>query len=214
MALADEVADFLLSTEQYITFGLGRLNFTLDDLRIDTEGYREIGHKVRQGAISVRPAQASAGSAVAAVYTSRLDKLSVPAGLDLSTAGPNRISQQAMIVHEATHAVADFHRYTMTGAQDEACAYIAGQLYAMTLGLRQRGGGPRAAAIIAAAQTVVSSRNMIAQTGQRLRSSDADITVLIQAITAHTSAYPDAGVQQTTDGIREGLLNPWYLPRN
>ncbi len=123
---ATEVADFLLSTESYIVFALGRLNFHVGGFRIDTECYREIGHKIRQRAITVAPARSSPGSQVAAVYTPARDRLSVPANLDLHRPGPGRIGNQGMIVHEATHALVDFHRFTCTGAVDEACGYIAG----------------------------------------------------------------------------------------
>ena len=196
MAESDEVAGFLLSTESYIVFALDRLDFCVEAFRVDTEGYREIGHKIRQGAITVAPVRSSAGSQVAAVYTPHRDRLSVPANLDLHTPGPARISNQSMIVHEATHALVDFHRFTCTGAVDEACGYIAGQLYAMSLGLRQTGAGPRSSAIIAAAQAVVTGRRMVFQTGTRLSTRDPDMVALLGAITAHTSAYPDAGVQQ------------------
>ena len=119
-----------------------------------------------------------------------------------------------MIVHEATHALVDFHRFACTGALNEACGYIAGQVYAMTLGLRQAGAGPRSAAIISAAQAVVRRRRMTIRTGAVLRAADADMATLIRAITAHTSAYPDASVRRTADGIRGGLINPWYQPRH
>lgn len=214
MAEADEVADFLLSTESYIFFALGRLNFRVEGFRIDIQGYREIGRKIRSGAITVVAARSSTGSQVAAVYTPRRDRLSVPANLDLHTHGPVRISNQSMIVHEATHALVDFHRFACTGAVDEACGYIAGQVYAMSLGLRQVGAGARSGRIITAAQAIVTGRQMVTRTGAHLTVRDPDVVALLTAITAHTSAYPDAGVRHTPDGIRGGLINPWYMPRN
>ena len=214
MTEADEVSNFLLSTENYIVFALGRLDFRLQGFRIDIEGYREIGHKIRSGAITVSAARSSVGSQVAAVYTPRRDRLSVPANLDLHTPGPVRISNQSMIIHEATHALVDFHRFSCTGAVDEACGYIAGQLYAMSLGLRQTGAGVRSGAIITAAQAIVTGRQMTTRLGAHLTVRDPDVAALLAAITGHTSAYPDAGVRRTGDGIRGGLLNPWYMPRN
>jgi hypothetical protein len=214
MSESDEVANFLLSTDSYIAFALGRLNFTVEGFRVDTKGYREIGHKIRQRAITVVAVRATGGSQVAAAYTARRDQLSVPAGLDLHTPGAARISNQAMIVHEGTHALVDFHRFASTGAVNEACGYVAGQVYAMSLGLRQAGVGARSSAIISAAQAVVSRRRMTTRIGARLRASDPDVARLIRAITAHTSAYPDARVHRTPDGIRGGLINPWYQPRH
>ena len=214
MAEAEEVADFLLSTESYIAHALGRLNFSVEGFRVDTQGYREIGHKIRQDIVTVAPAQRAEGSEVAAVYTRPRNRLSVPANLDLHTPGPARIGNQAMIVHEVTHALVDFHRFTCTGAVDEACGYIAGQVYAMSLSVRQAGAGARSAAIITAAQAVVSGHQMTIRTGARLRASEPDVATLIRAISAHTSAYPDAGVTSTPDGIRGGLINPWYQPRH
>ena len=61
MAEADEVADFLLSSEGYVVYALGRLDFRVEGFRIDIEGYREIGHKIRSGAITVVAARSSAG---------------------------------------------------------------------------------------------------------------------------------------------------------
>ncbi len=84
----------------------------------------------------------------------------------------------------------------------------------MSLGLRQTGVGARSSAIIAAAQAVVAGRQMITRTGLRLSISDPDMVALRRAITAHTSAYPDAAVRRTPDGIQDGLINPWYLPRH
>lgn len=213
MAEADEVADFLLSMESYIVFALGRLDFVVEGFRVDTQGYREIGHKIREHAITVAPVRSSAGTPIAAAYTPRRDRFSVPANLDLHSPGPARISNQSMIVHEATHALVDFHRFACTGAVNEACGYIAGQLYAMSLGVRQTAVAPRSRAIIAAAQAVVTGRRMVFRTGTHLSGRDPDMVALLGAITAHTSAYPDAGVLSTPDGIRGGLINPWYLPR-
>jgi hypothetical protein len=211
---AIEVANFLRSEESYVVFGLGKLNFTLAGFRVDTEGYREIGDKVRQGAIEVRPVRSEPGSSVAAVYTGRLDCLSVPAGLDLHTPGRRRIKDQSMIVHEATHALVDFHRFTFSGALDEACAYLAGQLYAMSLGDRQSSSRPRDDAIFSAARNIVQQRRMKYVTGAVLAASDPDVAALADAVRGHTHAYPDADVTRTGDGIRGGLLDPWYMPRN
>jgi len=214
MTEADEVADFLLSTESYIVYALGRLNFSVEGFRIDIEGYREIGHKIRSGAITVAVGRRSAGSQVAAVYSQLRDRLSVPANLDLHTPGPARVSNQSLIVHEVTHALVDFHRFACTGAVDEACGYIADQVYAKALGLQQTGAGGRSGAIITAAQAIVTGRQMTTRTGARLTVRDPDVAVLITAITAHSNVYPDAGVHTTPGGIPGGLLNPWYMPRN
>ncbi|NNK64701.1 MAG: hypothetical protein HKO98_15990, partial [Gemmatimonadetes bacterium] len=205
---ATEVADFLLSEESYITFGLGKLNFTLAGFRVDTQGYREIGHKIRQGAIEVRPVESAPGSSVAAVYTGLLDRLSVPAGLDLHTPRRRRIKDQSMVVHEVTHALVDFHRFTTTGALDEACAYVAGQLYAMSLGDLQSSSRPRDNAIFTASRTIVQQRRMKFVPGAVLMASDSDVAALAAAVRGHTQAYPDADVRRTGDGVHGGLIDP------
>ena len=215
MSLQDDVANFLLSDERYITLGLSRLNFSLDGCRVDTEGYREIGNMIRIGSISVRAARTSGGSSVAAVYTPALDRISVPGHLDLRTRGTALIGNQAMIVHESTHALLDFHRYSVLGSVDEACAYIAGQTYAAALSYRLSSGNPSSQAILAASQAIVDRRQMTAQVGAVLQPTDADVAALLGAIASHASAYPDANAVHRGDGIRigEGLINPWYQPR-
>lgn len=212
---AQQVVDFLLSQESYIVFGLGKLNFTLEGFRVDTEGYREIGHKIRSGAIEVRviPPDPDRESEVEATYTARMDKLSVPEGLDLRTEARGHIRNQAMIVHEATHALVDYHRATLSGALDEACAYVAGQVYSMSVGSPQTSSERRAQAILSASHAIVQQRRMKYVTGAVLRASDTDVAALVAAVRGHTGAYPDADVVRTGDGIDGGLLNPWYLPR-
>jgi GNAT superfamily N-acetyltransferase len=161
MALSDMVANFLLSNDASVTFALGKLDFTFDSFRVDYEGYREIGHKIRQGAIEVAEASASSGSQIAAVYTAQRDRLSVPANLDLSGRGRGSIGQQAMIVHECTHALMDFHYYQTTGAVQEACAYIAESIYATCKLIGLSGGGnTQSQAILDAASAIVTGRSM------------------------------------------------------
>jgi len=214
MSEASEVADFLLSDESYITYALGKLDFTFAGFPVDLAGYREIGHKIRQGALEVKPDPSAPGARIAASYTALANRLSVPAGLDLHTPGPHRIANQSVIVHEVTHALVDFHRFTTTGALDEACAYLAGQLYAMSFGLRQASTNSRANAIFVAAQAIVTQRRMTSTRGTVLFGSDPDVVTLARAVRGHTHAYPDADITRTGDGISGGLLDPWYLPRN
>ena len=213
-AESTEIADFLLSDESSITTALGKLNFTLGGFRVETKGYREIGHKIRQGAIEVRAVQSDPDSPLAAAYTPRLDRLSVSAGLDLHTPRRGRIKDQSMVVHEVTHALLDFHRFTTTVALDEACAYVAGQVYARALGDLQMSSRPRDGAIFSASQRIVRERRMRYVTGAVLMATDPDVVALTDAIRGHTRAYPDADVRRTGDGVYGGLIDPWYLPRN
>lgn len=214
MALSDMVANFLLSNDASVTFALGKLDFTFDSFRVDYEGYREIGHKIRQGAIEVAEASASSGSQIAAVYTAQRDRLSLPANLDLSGRGRASIGQQAMIVHECTHALMDFHYYQTTGAVQEACAYIAESIYATCKLIGLSGGGnSQSQAILDAASVIVTERSMHRNVGQRLLPGDTDVAQLIAAVRAHDAYRSEAGQPYRSDGICGGLMNPWYMPR-
>ena len=208
-----QVADFLLSEDGAVTYGLNKLDFTLARVRVDPTGYREIGHKIRQGAIEVREVAPRPGSATRAVYTPAMNRLSVPAGLDLVTPGSAQIAAQATIVHEATHALLDYHRFTTSVALDEAAAYVAEQIYAMARHRRQGSSDARAQAILSAAQAVVRGRDMLSRQGVVLFETDPDVEALVQAVRGHTGAYPNADERVTPDGIWGGIADPWYLPR-
>src|SRR4051794_26355 len=114
MSLDRDVADFLTSRTGEIAGAIERLDFIIIDFHVDPEGYREIGHMIRQGSITVETAQSSPGSGIEAVYTAGLNKLSVPANINLS-----EIGHQIKVIHEATHALIDFHNYQTTELVDE-----------------------------------------------------------------------------------------------
>lgn len=214
MSLGEIVSGFLLSTDPSVTFAMGKLEFSVDTFRVDYEGYREIGHKIRSGGIAVSVASRSAGSTTAAVYTPQRDRISVQSDLDLNGRSTRSIIQQAMIVHECTHALMDFHRFQTTGLVQEATAYIAGQVYAAAKTIQLRSGSdPETAAILNAAFAVVSNRAMTRATAQRLSTGDPDVMALMNAIHAHRD-YRSSHQTVSVDGISGGLINPWYEPRH
>ena len=88
MALSDDVANFLLSTDTGVQYGLSRLRFSVDGMQVDAEGYAEMGHKIRQGAIHVGQATYSSNSQADAVYTAALDRLSLRPGIRLTGGSP------------------------------------------------------------------------------------------------------------------------------
>lgn len=213
MSLSSDVAGFLLSSDTGIQWGLSRLSFSVDGLRVDPEGYAEMGHQIRQGGIQVREPRSAPGTPIAAAYTAGTNTLSLrlPAGLQLSAGTATSIGEQAGIVHEITHALFDYHGYSATNAVEEAVAYIAETLYAAARALRRSNpGDPRADAILTAALAVVEGRQMRMRLGQALASSSADVRALVDAIRAHTAAYPDADSANHTNGIFGGLMNPYY----
>lgn len=213
MSLRDEVADFLLSDEPHIRTAMERLNFFVEDFHVEPEGYREIGHKIKQGAVTVSQGTRIRGSQTSAVYTPRLDQLSVSsANMDLLGTSPQAISQQTEIVHEVTHAVMDYHRYQATSVVQEIAAYVAGGLYARGHFLPLNSDYEESQAILRAATGIIDSRNMITSREERLRLGDSDVAELAQAIRGHQS-YPNADDVFPSDGISGGLINPWYLPR-
>lgn len=212
-SLSADVSNFLLSTETSISFAINNINFTLDSIRIDPEGYREMGYKVRSRGITVEPARSrSSSSALSAVYTPGLDKLTVPPTINLA----NSVTDQAMIIHEMTHALIDYHRVRTLNMIDEALAYIAESIYARSKLTSLSSSNPLSQAIITAAQNIVQAdpNFLIAQRIVNLRSSDTLVALLLQAIRNHSSAYPNASQTTYSDGIQGGLINPWYLPRN
>lgn len=212
-SLSAAVSNFLLSTDTSISFAINNIDFTLDGIRIDPEGYREMGHKVRSRGITIEPARSrSSSSALSAVYTPGLDKLTVSPNIDLT----NSVIDQAMIIHEMTHALVDYHRVRTLNMIDEALAYIAESIYARSKATQLSSRDTRAQAIITAAQNVVGSNPnfIIPQHIVNLTSSDRHVSQLLQAIRNHSSAYPNATQETNSDGITEGLINPWYLPRH
>ena len=210
MALSDDVANFLLSTDASVQYGLSKLRFSVDGMRVDSEGYAEMGHKIRQGAIQVGQARSSSNSQAEAVYTPARDLLSLRPGIRLAGITPDVIGQQAGVVHEVTHALFDFHGYRTTNAVEEAVAYIAETLYATARFLRRRAPeNPRSDAILTAALNVVTSRGMLTQLGQALVSTSREIRALTNAVRAHP-IYPDADAGNHADGVFGGLMNPWY----
>jgi hypothetical protein len=213
MSLSGDVADFLLSRDTGVQWGLSRLRFSVDGLGVDPEGYAEMGHQIRQGGIRVREPQSAPGTPIAAAYTAGTNTLSLrlPAGLQLTTSTAAAIGEQAGIVHEITHAIFDYHGYSTVNAVEEAVAYIAETLYATARALRRTNPGDRRAdAILTAALAVVEGRQMRTRLGQALSSASEDVRALVAAIRAHTAAYPDADSTNHTDGIFGGLMNPYY----
>jgi len=214
VALGDDVASFLLSTDTSVQYGLSRLQFSVDGMRVNSEGYAEMGHKIRQGAIQVVQATSSSNSQAAAVYTPARNLLSLPPGIRLAGSSAEVIGQQAGVVHEVTHALFDFHGYRTTNAVEEAVAYIAEMLYATARMLRRSTpGNPRSNAILTAALNVVTSRRMLTQLRQMLLSTSPEVRALADAVRAHP-IYPDANAANHANGVFGGLMNPWYPSAN
>jgi len=214
MALKDVVGRFLLSDDPEIRRAIDGLNFTIAGFQVDPEGYREIGHKMLSGGISVVLITPSQGSHVFAAYTNALDKMSFTEQPQLSGTAGAAIMHQGAVIHESTHALMDYHRFQTTGAIQEAAAYVAETLfYAFRHRRFTSATHQQSAAIMNAAYAVISGRNMISTTGVQLQAGDPDVANLIRAISAHPS-YPNAGQADRTSGISGGLINPWYLPRH
>lgn len=212
MSLKDDVANFLLSDQQHITFAMSKLDFYLNDFHVDPVGYREIGHLIRQDAVSVEPASRSSGSSISAVYTAALNKLSLSPGMDLTGTTGTAINHQSTIIHEITHALMDFHHYQTSGTLQEVAAYISGGIYAASHHRQFSSSNPYSAAIIQAAFNVIRSHNLISNRGVLISRSHPDVEQLAIAIEAHPS-YPNSGQPYRSDGISGGLINPWYQPR-
>jgi hypothetical protein len=166
---------------------------------------------IRQGSITVEIAQSSPGSRIDAVYTSGLNKLSVPQSLNLS-----EIGHQMKVIHEATHALIDFHNYRTTELIDEMAAYIADSLYGAIRHQSVRSPDSRTMSILRAALEVVSQHNMVNSRGVRLSRQDPYVAQLAQAIESHPSYDGAGGRPNYANGIpigEHGLINPWYQPR-
>ena len=130
MTLNENVADFLLSDDRHISFAIEKLNFFIENFHVDPEGYRELGQKIRQGALTVETASRNRGSRTSAVYTALRNRLSVSQNMNLTGSSAQDVIQQAEIIHEVTHALMDYHFYQTTGTVQEIAAYMAGGLYA------------------------------------------------------------------------------------
>jgi hypothetical protein len=215
-AQAKAVADFLTSRDKGIDYSLSRLEFSIDGMGIDPQGYREMGNKILEGGITVGEASSSGKSQIAAAYTAGLDKLSLPKGESLKLEGGSgeAVGDQAGIIHEITHALFDFHGYNTTVGVEEATAYIAETLFALVRGSRRSSDDPQSDKILKAAYEVVNGRKMILQTGQKLSSRDADVRKLVEAVRAHPDYSGSANDGNHVNGIFGGLMNPWYPSKN
>ena len=213
MALADEVADFLLSRQRHISYAIGNLDFYVDRFHVEPQGFREMGNLIRMGNIRVEPPSRSSRSAIAAVYTPALNKLSIAPGMDLAGTTPQAVIAQSQIIHEMTHALMDFHHYQTTGTMQEVAAYLSGGIYAHSHFISLTTTNPDSNRILTAARQVIQSHRMLIDHGVVITRSQRDVDRLARAIEAHPN-YPDSSRIMQADGIETTLLNPWYMPRH
>lgn len=123
------------------------------------------------------------------------------------------IIDQAGIIHECTHALMDFHGARTTGAIHEAVAYVASAVYTISFEVLLSSSSTKGNVILQAANAIATGRRFGGGV-VRLAAGDQDVWTLLQTIRGHTAAYPDSDSISGTDGIREGLVNPYYLPRH
>ncbi|RVT84477.1 hypothetical protein DXV76_12400 [Rhodobacteraceae bacterium CCMM004] len=214
MTARDDIAQFLQSDDRAIAFALARLNFTIDGFAVDTAGFRKIGQMVELGTITVGTSARGHGHVTAAVYTAlNRNRLTVPPGLDLTGRTARAVSDQAMVVHECTHALMDYHRFQTSAGAQEVAAYIAGALYAKARAVVMSApGDPQTDAIFSSAHAVVANRGMVGRLNQTLAAADPDVALLAAAVAGHREYAEVADDPARMDGIGD-LMDPWYPAR-
>jgi len=95
-----------------------RINFTLGTVRVSGAEYATIAQCVVNGHIQV--VQSSVIASTMAAYYRKYNYFAVGSS-------PSR----NLIVHEATHALNDWHKRTITDVDDEACAYVAQMVFTL-----------------------------------------------------------------------------------
>jgi len=107
------------------------INFRYDGVRVYGNGYRTMARAVRNGRI--RPALLS-GQREAVLLRQLGGALYRPASNSLVVSGPDflrpaTIHDEALVVHEMTHALTDYHKNPMTTLLSEIVAYTAQMMY-------------------------------------------------------------------------------------
>jgi len=104
-----------------------RINFQCGPVRIYGQGYRRVADAIRSRRLvcvhNTLAQQAGVALYQHAVGPNRVNRLQIP-----DPAFPN-IHHKAMLVHEATHAIEDYHRRALNELDAEAAAYLAQMMY-------------------------------------------------------------------------------------
>jgi hypothetical protein len=131
MAIAEKVAAILREPATV------RINFRYAGVRIYGSGYAAVAQAIEREHIAVRlpgsaVAQRLMRSSGVASYSSSENTLYVPSANFLEG---NVIHDKALVVHEMTHALMDYHRHNMAVRQSEAVAYLAQMMYVFNHGI-------------------------------------------------------------------------------
>lgn len=114
-----------------------RINFRYDGVPVYGSGYATIATAIENDHVHVRllrgqrAARAMRALGVAA-YNKTSDTFFVSGADFLDT---TTTPKKALVVHEMTHALLDYHRSTMSQGKSEAAAYIAQMMYLFNSGI-------------------------------------------------------------------------------
>lgn len=188
MAIVMRVSDVLLTTDPMQTRKLDQIDFSLDGIKIDAAGLREVGRLMVEGRIHIEVGDT--GTTLSAAYTPHSNTMSV-GQMDR----PPSDVWRAGIVHESVHALVDLRKTRTTELNDETVAYIAEAIYIRAGGIWITPGDPAAAAILNAARNIVEGHQLHVNNGVELTSNNC--RALQAAILSHT-AYSGADRRRTT----------------
>lgn len=121
MTIADDIASFLKRTPE-----IARLNFAFGKLQVSPNGYQnDVADAISAKKIKVKPGSPAVPDGAGAAYYAGFDTLDLRAGFSIS-----KLSDQAYVVHECTHALFDLQNIgDHSGYDDEAASYIAEAIY-------------------------------------------------------------------------------------
>lgn len=109
---------------------IARMNFHCGPTRVYPHGYDVIAHDLLTGRLRVMEAPVRGETRTTAYYSyHRSDDWAANTFYLPATLNASRLSHRALIVHEATHALQDYHRVPLRVDDAECAAYLAQTLY-------------------------------------------------------------------------------------
>jgi hypothetical protein len=123
MSLQDDIVGLLRSREAQ------RINFRFDSVRVYGSGYDAVARAIENGRIMIAGMVSRVPGVLLCQYShsvgpNHVNRLLIDTGLDFNAA-----FEAQLVIHEATHALMDYHATPLSLLDSEATAYIAGAFY-------------------------------------------------------------------------------------
>ena len=123
MSLHEDTIALLRSRE------VQRINFRFDSIRVYGSGFDAVARAIEHGRIQIAGMVSRVPGALLCQYAhsvgpNRVNRLLIDTALDFNAA-----FEAQLVVHEATHALMDYHATPLGLLDSEATAYVAGAFY-------------------------------------------------------------------------------------